>query len=56
MWCYKTAFYLLLGTQIFLERKAIEGDSPVEVTEKDFSVFLSTVYWKLSRKLGDINF
>ena len=55
MWCCKTAFYLLSGTQIFLERKAIEGDSPVEVTEKNFSVFLSTVYRKLSGKLGDIN-
>ena len=28
----------LLGIRTFLEQKAIEGDSPVEVTEKEFEV------------------
>ena len=34
MWCCKTVPDSLLGIQTNLERLAIEGDSPVEVTKK----------------------
>ena len=56
MWCYKTAFFLLLGTQSYLERYALEGDSPVTVTEKEFGGILSTIHWILNGNSGDINF
>ena len=56
MWCCKTTIIPLLGIRTLLERRTAEGDSPVEVTEKELGGILSTIHWILSGKLGGINF
>ena len=38
-----------------LEWDAVEGESPVGVTQREVGQFLSTVYWILGRKLGATN-
>ena len=43
-------------TQIVLESSTIEGDSPVEEIDEDFSGIQSTIYWILDRNMGGINF